>query len=85
MRPLLCSIFTKGVPSLAFWYRVSSYRICRADRGGRGGERGMWVALGGRGGPAWRCIVANSRLGLPIALLTGPQAPAAAAPTTPLM
>lgn len=23
-----CSIFTKGVPSLAFWNRVSSNKIC---------------------------------------------------------
>jgi hypothetical protein len=38
MMPLSCSIFTNGVPSLAFWYRVSSYRICGRAAGNRGDE-----------------------------------------------
>lgn len=35
MMPLSCSIFTNGVPSLAFWYSVSSYRICGGWGNGR--------------------------------------------------
>jgi hypothetical protein len=47
------SIATKGVPSEAFWYRVSSYRICRPREGGRC-TKGEYEGGGAKGGATAR-------------------------------